>query len=113
MLRRAALAGEIRSPRTQDEAFGRRKAFVHQKRTDQCLHHITHDIFALTRAILASLLSELHKCRDAKLAADLRAGLTVDQRVVAAREIAFRLRWVALVKRPGDYHPEDAVAEEL
>src|SRR5690348_3851437 len=113
MLRRAALAYEVRFPQPEDESLGRCEAAVDEERADQRLDHVAHDILALAGAIASCLLAEPDDLRNADLAAVLSASLARNEYVVAARHEAFRLVWVAVVERLGDHHAEDAVAEEF
>ena len=98
MFRCLPLLGKMRFPRAGNELFGGIITPVDQERADQRLHHIADNIVALVRAILARLLAKPHEGRKAKLAADIGAGLSSDQHVIAAREIAFRLATVPVIK---------------
>ena len=113
MVRCALLAGEVGFPKLEDEAFGRIDSAVEKKRADQRFDDVADDILALAGAVLAGLLAEADEGGNADLAADVGAGVAVDQRMVAAREIAFGFGRIALVERGRDDHAEHAVAEEF
>ena len=113
MLRSTALLGEKRLPGFKDEALRRFEAAIDKQRADERFDDIPDDIVALCRAVLTRLLAEPHHLWNAEFAPDIGAGLARDEHVVAARQIAFGLFEVPVVKRARHDMAEHPVAEKL
>src|SRR5437763_11284393 len=109
MLGRSALNREIWFPHSQDEALGSLESTVEEQGSNQRLHHVADDIVTLARAVLACLLAEPDKRRDADFAPVLGTGRAVDQSIVPLGKISFGLVRIALVECVGDDHPKHAI----
>src|SRR5260221_358092 len=107
------LFGDVGLPQAKDKALSGFHPAIEEQCPDQRLDHVADDIVAFGGAVLARLLAEPDQGRDANLAPILGARDAIDETVVALREIAFRLRGVALVQGRGDHQSEHPVAEEL
>src|SRR5688500_18306299 len=113
MLGRALLVTDIIRPREADEILGSIEARFEEQGADQRFDDVADDIVALGSPVLARLLAEPDVAGNAKLAADLGAGLARYKRIEALRHLAFGFVGEALVQPAGGDEAQHPVAEEL